>query len=48
MFLLVARMWLLVVRGEMSDDPIEGAMRDRASQIVLMMLLVCFTVAWLG
>lgn len=48
MFLFVARIWLVTVRGEMSDDPIEFAVRDRASQAMLLLLLVCFAFAWLG
>jgi len=48
MFLLVARIWLIAVRGEMGDDPIDSALRDRTSQIALMLLLLCFSFAWLG
>jgi 4-hydroxybenzoate polyprenyltransferase len=48
MFLFVCRMWLVSVRGEMSDDPIEFALRDLPSQAVLAGLLVCFGFAWLG
>lgn len=48
MFLLVARTWLIAVRGELSDDPIDSAIRDRTSQVALLLLLVCFALAWLG
>ncbi|MBO0764654.1 MAG: UbiA family prenyltransferase [Hyphomicrobiaceae bacterium] len=47
-FLFVVRIWLVSVRGEMMDDPVAFAVRDRASIGLLGLLLVCFGVAWLG
>jgi len=47
-FLLVARTWLIAVRGEMGDDPIDSALRDRTSQGILGLLFLCFLLAWLG
>jgi 4-hydroxybenzoate polyprenyltransferase len=47
-FLFVVRIWLVTVRGEMMDDPVAFAMRDRSSMGLLGLLLICFGVAWLG
>ena len=46
-FLLVCRIWLVTVRGEMHDDPVRFMLIDRASQAVLAMLVICFAFAWL-
>lgn len=48
LFVSNCRIWLVTVRGEMNDDPIDFALRDRISQIVLATLIVCFGFAWLG
>lgn len=48
MFLFIMRIWLVSGRGEMSDDPVAFAIRDRASLAVLALLSVCFAFAWLG
>jgi 4-hydroxybenzoate polyprenyltransferase len=47
-FLLVIRIWLVSVRGEMLDDPVAFAIRDRACIGLLALLLVCFAAAWLA
>jgi 4-hydroxybenzoate polyprenyltransferase len=47
-FLFIVRLWLVSVRGEMMDDPVAFAIRDRVSLGLLGLLLVCFAVAWLG
>jgi 4-hydroxybenzoate polyprenyltransferase len=47
-FLFICRAWLISVRGEMADDPVEFALKDSHCRILLVLLLVCFTFAWLG
>jgi 4-hydroxybenzoate polyprenyltransferase len=47
-FLIVGRMWLVTVRGEMHDDPVAFMLRDRASQALLLMFAICFLFAWLN
>ena len=47
-FLLVCRIWLVTVRGEMHDDPVKFMLADRVSQAVLAMLVICFAFAWLA
>lgn len=47
-FLFIMRIWLVSARGEMHDDPVVFALRDRISVALLALLLVCFGFAWLG
>jgi 4-hydroxybenzoate polyprenyltransferase len=47
-FLFVIRIWLVSARGEMMDDPVAFAIRDRMCIGLLALLMVCFVVAWLG
>jgi len=47
-FLFVVRVWLVSARGEMMDDPVAFAIRDRMCIGLLALLLICFGVAWLG
>jgi 4-hydroxybenzoate polyprenyltransferase len=47
-FLLICRIWLVTVRGEMNDDPIRFMLADRASQCLLAVLITCFLFAWLA
>jgi len=47
-FLLVCRIWLVTVRGEMHDDPVKFMLADRASQSLLAVLVTCFFLAWLA
>jgi 4-hydroxybenzoate polyprenyltransferase len=46
-FLFVIRIWLVTARGEMMDDPVAFAIRDRASIGLLGLLLIFFGAAWL-
>jgi 4-hydroxybenzoate polyprenyltransferase len=48
MFLFVVRIWLVSARGEMMDDPVAFAIRDRMCLGLLALLMVCFGMAWLG
>jgi 4-hydroxybenzoate polyprenyltransferase len=48
MFLFIVRIWLVSARGEMMDDPVAFAIRDRMCIGLLAMLMVCFGMAWLG
>ena len=47
-FLFVIRIWMVSARGEMMDDPVAFAIRDRACIGLLCLLLICFGIAWLG
>jgi 4-hydroxybenzoate polyprenyltransferase len=47
-FLFVARIWLVTVRGEMMDDPVAFAIKDRACIGLLGLLLICFGFALVG
>lgn len=47
-FLIVCRIWLVTVRGEMHDDPVKFMLADRVSQSLLAMLVTCFFLAWLA
>jgi 4-hydroxybenzoate polyprenyltransferase len=47
-FLIVCRIWLVTGRGEMNDDPVEFLLRDRASQLLAAVLVLCFGIAWLA
>ncbi len=46
LFLWVGRYWLLAVRGELDDDPLEYAVRDRASLALGAAMAAVFVVAW--
>ena len=47
-FLFVIRIWLVSARGEMMDDPVAFAIKDRACIALLGLLLICFSAAWLA
>jgi 4-hydroxybenzoate polyprenyltransferase len=47
-FLFIIRIWLVSARGEMMDDPVAFAIKDRMCIGLLFLLLICFGVAWLG
>ena len=48
-FLFVVRIWLLSARGEMSDDPVAFAIKDRDQHRAgSALLMLCFGFAWLG
>jgi 4-hydroxybenzoate polyprenyltransferase len=46
-FLLICRIWLVTVRGEMNDDPVKFMIGDGPSRALLVLLLTCFAFAWL-
>jgi 4-hydroxybenzoate polyprenyltransferase len=46
-FLIVCRIWLVTVRGEMDDDPVKFMLRDRHSWLLVSALGMCFVLAWL-
>ncbi len=45
-FLLVCRIWLVTMRGEMHDDPVKFMLSDRTSYALGLALAVCFAFAW--
>lgn len=45
-FLLVCRIWLVTVRGQMHDDPVKFMLEDRASYLLAILLAICFAFAW--
>jgi 4-hydroxybenzoate polyprenyltransferase len=47
-FLFVCRIWLMCQRGQMNDDPVAFAMRDRTSLGLASVLGLCFVAAWSG
>jgi 4-hydroxybenzoate polyprenyltransferase len=47
-FLFVVRIWLVTVRGEMMDDPVAFAVKDKTSIGLLGLLLICFGFALVG
>lgn len=47
-FLLICRIWLKTARGKMHDDPVAFVLGDRVSLGLLMMLGMCFYMAWMG
>lgn len=47
-FLFICRIWLVCQRNELSDDPIEFAIKDKVSLGLGAALLVCFAFAWTG
>lgn len=48
LFLFICRVWLVSQRGEMHDDPIAFAVRDRPSLMLGATLMICFAAAWIG
>lgn len=48
LFLLAARIWLLSGRGELDDDPVAFAVKDRSSLLTLAGLAGLFGLAWQG
>jgi 4-hydroxybenzoate polyprenyltransferase len=46
--LWISWLWMKAHRGEMHDDPLLFAIQDRASQIVILLLAVCFIWAAVG
>lgn len=48
LFLIAGRVWLVSGRGELDDDPVAFAVKDRASLAVVGLLGLVFMTAWLG
>ena len=48
LFLWLSRIWMLCQRGELDDDPVVFAVRDRKSLILCAGVALCFAMAWLG
>lgn len=48
LFLLAARIWLFSGRGELDDDPVAFAVKDRTSLAILGALGIVVGAAWLG
>jgi 4-hydroxybenzoate polyprenyltransferase/phosphoserine phosphatase len=48
LFLWNARIWLVGQRGELHDDPVVFAIKDRLSWVLGATMLVAFSLAWLG
>lgn len=46
LFLWIGRYWLLATRGELDDDPLEYAVRDRVSLTLGAAMTAVFVVAW--
>ncbi len=41
----IGRIWLLTHRGQMNDDPVSFALRDRWSQLLAIMIAICFLIS---
>jgi 4-hydroxybenzoate polyprenyltransferase/phosphoserine phosphatase len=48
LFLWNARIWLVAQRGELNDDPVVFAIKDRLSWVLAGMMMVAFAFAWTG
>ncbi len=47
-FLWIGRIWLISQRGQLNDDPVAFALKDRQSLVLGTIMVVAFTLAWLG
>jgi len=47
-YLFITRIWLVSARGDMSDDPVAFALKDKTCLSLLALLAVCFAFAWFG
>lgn len=47
-FLWIGRIWLISQRGELNDDPVVFALKDRQSLILGVLMAAAFALAWLG
>jgi 4-hydroxybenzoate polyprenyltransferase/phosphoserine phosphatase len=47
-FLWIGRIWLISQRGDLHDDPVAFALKDRQSLVLGAMLAAAFLLAWLG
>lgn len=48
LFLWIARVWLVGQRGELHDDPVAFALKDRQSLVLGGIMAVAFVLAWAG
>jgi len=48
LFLWIARVWLVAQRGELNDDPVVFALKDRQSLVLGGIMAVAFVLAWAG
>jgi 4-hydroxybenzoate polyprenyltransferase len=48
LFLFISRVWLMCQRGQMDDDPVAFAVKDRPSLALAGVLTLCFAAAWIG
>lgn len=48
LFLFISRVWLMCQRGQMDDDPVAFAVRDKPSLALAGVLTLCFAAAWIG
>ena len=47
-FLWIGRVWLVSQRGELNDDPVVFALKDRQSLVLGVLMAAAFVLAWLG
>jgi 4-hydroxybenzoate polyprenyltransferase/phosphoserine phosphatase len=47
-FLWIGRIWLISQRGELNDDPVVFALKDRQSLVLGVLMAAAFALAWLG
>lgn len=47
-FLWIGRVWLISQRGELNDDPVVFALKDRQSLVLGALMAAAFVLAWLG
>ena len=48
LFLWIARVWLVGQRGELHDDPVAFALKDRQSLVLGAIMALAFVLAWAG
>ncbi len=48
LFLIAGRVWLVSGRGELHDDPVAFALKDRSCLVTVAILGMVFAAAWLG
>lgn len=48
LFLWIGRIWLISQRGELNDDPVAFALKDRQSLMLGAIMAVAFMLAWIG
>ncbi len=48
LFLWISRVWLVGQRGELNDDPVAFALKDRPSLVLGAVMAVAFVLAWAG